>query len=98
MIQPFGDGNGRMSRILMNVLLLKYAGHVSLFGGEADEKEEYLEIVRGGQKGFHNEDMEIEFEKQTSHLEFARYVLTKSRAELENMWHWAKGKGKAGAA
>ncbi|KAK3370913.1 fido domain-containing protein [Lasiosphaeria ovina] len=45
MVHPFGDGNGRMSRIVLNVLLLKYAGHVAPFGSEGGEKDEYLNIV-----------------------------------------------------
>ncbi|SPO02587.1 uncharacterized protein DNG_05260 [Cephalotrichum gorgonifer] len=88
MIHPFGDGNGRMSRMILNVLLLKYAGHLSVIGSDCD-KDEYLDIVCRGQKIFSREDMEVDFEKQTSHLEFARHVLRKSKAGLEDMWSWA---------
>ncbi|KAK0638480.1 ankyrin repeat-containing domain protein [Cercophora newfieldiana] len=95
MIHPFGDGNGRMSRIILNVLLLKYAGHLSLFGSDNKDKDDYLAVVGRGRKLFNDEDMEIEFENQTSHQEFARYVLFKSKRSLESMWNWAKaGKSK----
>ena len=95
MIHPFGDGNGRMSRIILNVLLLKYAGHLSLFGSDNEDKDDYLAVVGRGKKLFNDEDMEVEFGKQTSHREFARYVLSKSKKSLERMWDWAKAdKGK----
>lgn len=90
MLHPFSDGNGRMSRIILNVLLLKYAGHLSLFGSDNQDKDDYLAVVRRGGKVFHDEDMEVEFQKQTSHRGFARYVLFKSKRSLESMWGWAK--------
>jgi Fic family protein len=92
MIHPFGDGNGRTSRILLNVLLLKYAGHVTAFGSEGDDKEDYLGIVRRAHKTFSQEDMEVEFEEQTSHIEFARYVLRKSKTYLEQMRAWTRAR------
>lgn len=90
MIHPFGDGNGRMSRIILNVLLLKYAGHLSLFGSDNKDKDDYLAVVGRGRKMFNVEDMGVEFENQTSHREFARFVLAKSKRSLESMWKWAK--------
>ncbi|KAM4056976.1 fic/DOC family protein [Hirsutella rhossiliensis] len=72
MIHPFGDGNGRLTRIILNVILLKYAGHLTAFGSEGNEKDDYLHIVRRGHKAFNDEDMEVEFHEQTSHHEFAR--------------------------
>ncbi|KAI1096618.1 Fic-domain-containing protein [Rostrohypoxylon terebratum] len=58
-IHPFGDGNGRMCRILLNILLLRYARRVSTFGGSDEERKEYLDIARRGNKKFHEEDMEV---------------------------------------
>ncbi|KAK0634159.1 fido domain-containing protein [Immersiella caudata] len=91
MIHPFGDGNGRMSRIILNALLLKYAGYLSLFGSENSDKDHYLAVVRQGAKVFHDEDMGIQFENQTSRRELTRYVLHKSKRSLESMWAWVKG-------
>lgn len=92
MIHPFADGNGRMSRIIMNVLLLKYAGHISLFGSEESEKHDYLDVVGRGRRIFDKEDMEVEFQGQTSHQEFAKFVLAKSRSSLRGVWDWASRK------
>ncbi|OAA37207.1 Filamentation induced by cAMP/death on curing-related protein [Metarhizium rileyi] len=94
MIHPFGDGNGRMSRIILNTLLLQYAGHVAPFGGEGNDRDDYLEIVRRGGTVFNQEDMEVDFGEQTSHYEFTKFVLTKSRAELAQMWAWASRRQK----
>jgi Fic family protein len=88
MIHAFGDGNGRMARMILNVLLLKYAGHLSLFGSDDQEKDDYLDVLRRGSKVFREEDMEVEFQKQTSHLETAGFILQKSQTSLENMWNW----------
>lgn len=74
-----------MSRIIMNTLLLKYVGHLSLFGSEGNDKDDYLGVVRRCLKIFRGEDMEVGFEKQTFRFEFARYVLTKSKDRLNQM-------------
>ncbi|KAI1143643.1 Fic-domain-containing protein [Hypoxylon sp. FL0543] len=79
-IHPFGDGNGRMCRILLNVLLLKYTGHVTIFGGTEGERQEYLDITKRGNKKFHEEDMEVPEEDQVGHHELARFTVRKSRA------------------
>ncbi|KAI1465244.1 fido domain-containing protein [Daldinia caldariorum] len=54
-IHPFGDGNGRMCRILLNVILLKYAGFVSTFGGTEAERQEYLDLAQRSNKKFHKD-------------------------------------------
>ncbi|KAK4035350.1 Filamentation induced by cAMP/death on curing-related protein [Parachaetomium inaequale] len=92
-IHPFGDGNGRMSRIILNSLLLRYAGHISEIGLDVEEREEYIGIATRASRVFHSEDMEVEFEEHTGHRELARFILVKSKRGLERMWHWAAGKG-----
>lgn len=43
-VHPFLDGNGRMCRLLLNALLLKYAGVVVPIGEHEGERREYLNI------------------------------------------------------
>ena len=45
-IHPFMDGNGRISRIMLNVILLKYALVVVPLGATEEDRTEYLEIKR----------------------------------------------------
>jgi Fic family protein len=44
-IHPFEDGNGRMSRLNLNTILLKYAGVLVSIGETAEYREEYLGIM-----------------------------------------------------
>ncbi|KAI1399671.1 Fic-domain-containing protein [Hypoxylon fuscum] len=83
-IHPFGDGNGRMCRILLNILLLKYAGHVTPFGGSEEEREEYLDIARKGNKVFHVEDMEVPEDEKRGHWALAKFTMRKSKTGIEN--------------
>lgn len=46
MIHPFLDGNGRTCRLILNGLLLKYAGIVVPIGEHDEERKEYLDIKR----------------------------------------------------
>jgi len=81
-----------MSRIILNVLLLKYAGHVTSFGGEGAEKEIYLGVAHRAGRKFHEEDGEVKLEDQTGHHELGAYTLSMSKRHLERLWTWAKGK------
>ncbi|KAI1410544.1 fido domain-containing protein [Hypoxylon sp. FL1857] len=84
-VHPFGDGNGRLCRILLTVLLLKYTRHVSIFGGTDSERHQYLDITRRGNKKFHEEDMEIPEENKKGHHELLRFTVRKSKATLEGL-------------
>ena len=88
MIHPFADGNGRISRIILNVLLLKYAGHICVIGDTAEDRTLYLSVVRKAARDFHNEDGEVEFNRETSHFAFANYVLARSKNSLLGMLSW----------
>lgn len=98
MIHPFRDGNGRMSRIVMNVLLLKYAGYVSLFGSEKREKHDYMEILHRGQKDFNQEDTKAEIQDQTYVQVFTRFILAHSVPSLGVAWSWASWVKEKGAS
>ncbi|KAI1739167.1 fido domain-containing protein [Xylaria scruposa] len=44
-IQPFGVGNGLVSRIILNCLVMRYAGHMIRMGMDDEEKGEFLGIA-----------------------------------------------------
>ncbi|PLB48789.1 Fic-domain-containing protein [Aspergillus steynii IBT 23096] len=46
MIHPFVDGNGRMCRLILNAILLKYAGIVLCLGENDESRQQYLDIQR----------------------------------------------------
>jgi hypothetical protein len=81
-----------MSRIILNVLLLRYAGHVSEIGLDAEERDEYIRLATRASQVFHREDMEIDFRDHTGHLELARFILVKSKKNVERMWSWVTGR------
>ena len=45
-IHPFKDGNGRMCRLILNAILIKYAGVVVPLGEKSEDREEYLQVVQ----------------------------------------------------
>lgn len=70
LIHPFVDGNGRMCRIILNALLLRYAGTAVAFWGDKVESRKYIAIVqRAGE------------EVADCQLEFAAFVLEKGEVE-----------------
>ncbi|KAK1911845.1 hypothetical protein P3342_010929 [Pyrenophora teres f. teres] len=44
-IHPFRDGNGRMCRLILNAILIKYAGIVVNVGEHDQSRDEYLQIA-----------------------------------------------------
>ncbi|CAJ0541199.1 Ff.00g079310.m01.CDS01 [Fusarium sp. VM40] len=44
-IHPFGDGNGRVCRLVLNAILFKYSGCLVSIGMDADDRNEYLNIA-----------------------------------------------------
>ena len=49
-IHPFKDANGRMCRLVLNAILIKYAGIVVPLGEKSEEREEYLQIAQESTK------------------------------------------------
>jgi len=73
-IHPFADGNGRMCRLLANVIILKYVGLVVPFGGNQYTKGTYLEVARRGAKRFWEEDGEVEEGECRGHVELRGFL------------------------
>lgn len=79
-IHPFGDGNGRMSRIILNALLLKHARppSVSVFGLTEEERDTYIAIATRASQVFYAEDTEVLFDDHTGHLELTEFIRDRS--------------------
>ena len=45
-IHPFLDGNGRTCRIILNSILMRYAGVVAAIGEDGQDRKDYLEIAK----------------------------------------------------
>ena len=70
-IHPFLDGNGRICRILLNAITMRYAGIVVPIGEHDEERSKYLDIKRR-----YSEDCDGEGE-------FAEMVLDRGTARLK---------------
>ncbi len=58
-IHPFMDGNGRMCRLILNTILLKYAGMMIPIGENGDAgRDEYLQATVRGNKEFLSDNYE----------------------------------------
>ena len=49
-IHPFKDGNGRMCRLILNAILIKYAGVLIPLGEKCEDRAEYLQIAQESTK------------------------------------------------
>ncbi|KAJ5418982.1 uncharacterized protein N7487_002532 [Penicillium crustosum] len=74
-IHPFIDGNGRMCRLILNSILLKFGAFIACIGVDEDDRSIYGDVaVNGGALEDLYEDAEEE-EKPKLYKELASYVL-----------------------
>ncbi|CAI7635642.1 unnamed protein product [Penicillium crustosum] len=74
-IHPFIDGNGRMCRLILNSILLKFGAFIACIGVDEDDRSIYGDVaVNGGALEDLYEDAEEE-EKPKLYKEMASYVL-----------------------
>ncbi|KAM0443173.1 hypothetical protein ACHAQK_003535 [Fusarium lateritium] len=79
-IHPFQDGNGRMCRLILNAILLRYAGIVVAMGETKEDWNEYINIKKRASR-----DME-------GHGEYATFVLKKGARSIQKLKRKLQGK------
>lgn len=81
-VHPFSDGNGRMCRLILNAILLKYAGVCVPIGEEGDDsRQAYLDIMARSNYNFLTEDAD-DF-KATGHEDLATLVVKKANGRFK---------------
>ncbi|KFY14203.1 hypothetical protein V492_02768 [Pseudogymnoascus sp. VKM F-4246] len=82
-IHPFEDGNGRMCRLLLNAMTIRYAGCVAEIGKDPQKREGYLRLAWQANMTFRDEDQrDVGWEEQTAHIGLVRYVLEKDTVRM----------------
>ncbi|KAG5661434.1 hypothetical protein KAF25_005556 [Fusarium avenaceum] len=79
-IHPFQDGNGRMCRLILNAILLRYAGIIVAIGETEEDRIEYIDIKKRASR-----DME-------GHGEYATFVLKKAGKGIQKLKQKLQGK------
>ena len=71
-IQPFTEGNGRTSRLIMNFILLQHGYLIANIKGDHESKTEYFNTLEKARTKNNNEDFAL-FIANTEKLSFERY-------------------------
>jgi hypothetical protein len=79
-IHPLQDGNGRMCRLILNAILLRYAGVIVAIGKTEEDRIEYIDIKKRASR-----DME-------GHGEYATFVLKKAVKGIQKLKQKLQGK------
>lgn len=86
-IHPFVDGNGRTCRLILNAILLAYAGVVAPLGQTESDRETYLSVAcraSEAQQNWDCEDMEENEYQPAPWSELAYLVLMEANTSLKN--------------
>lgn len=84
-IHPFVDGNGRMCRLILNAILLKFANVLVCLGGDMAARETYLEIASAASQLESTYEGREEEEKPVMHKELASLVLSYAKASVRKL-------------
>lgn len=88
-IHPFLDGNGRTCRLILNTILLKYAGIVVPIGEKDEDREDYMEIAN---KATMAEQVEEDERSRDPWGELASFVLRKGAEKMQTLRNTLKGR------
>lgn len=80
MMHPFSDGNGRMSRLLLNAYLVKCAG-VVMDIGLREERNEYMSIAKEAS----GVDEDGELLEEVARAKLGRFVLKRATMSLRRL-------------
>lgn len=81
-IHPFLDGNGRMCRLILNAMLLKFGNLMVCLGGDVSARNTYLEVASGANQLEATYEGREEEDKPVFHKELASLVLSSAKASL----------------
>ncbi|KAJ5736050.1 uncharacterized protein N7483_001175 [Penicillium malachiteum] len=81
-IHPFLDGNGRMCRLILNSMLLKFGSFIVCLGELGPERSLYLEVASSASQLETTYDGREEEEKPVMYKELASFVLSYAKTSL----------------
>lgn len=85
-IHPFEDGNGRLCRMLLNSILIKYMGICVDIGARVEEREEWIKLSNQSCKEFDKEERnDVDWKTRTSHCRIGTLIIEKAKAKLDQM-------------
>lgn len=90
-IHPFGDGNGRMCRLILNSLLLKYSGGIVCIGQDDKDRQEYLRIATAASAKEALKDRQSAGEaKPKNYMQLASFTLRHARDSMRKVRQFFK--------
>lgn len=84
-IHPFLDGNGRMCRLILNSMLLKFGSFIVCLGQHGPDRNAYYEVASAASQLEDTYDGREEEEKPVMHRELASLILSHAKNSLEKL-------------